>query len=134
MRSNIGCATTAATIAGRSAARCRCATTDGAIIRWIGTCTDIDERKRQAEQNEILSRELSHRIKNIFAVIGGLIGLSARQQPEHQALRRRPAASASPRWAGRTNSSARTASDRARPTGPRRSTGLLREILTPYPA
>ncbi len=54
----------------------------GRITRWMGTCTDIDDAKRAAEQNEILSRELSHRIKNIFAVIGGLIGLSARQHPE----------------------------------------------------
>jgi PAS domain S-box-containing protein len=55
---------------------------EGQIIRWMGTCTDIDKAKRTADQNEILSRELSHRIKNIFAVIGGLIGLSARQHPE----------------------------------------------------
>ncbi len=54
----------------------------GQILRWVGTCTDIDDARRAAEQNEILSRELSHRIKNIFAVIGGLIGLSARQYPE----------------------------------------------------
>lgn len=54
----------------------------GRIIRWMGTCTDIDDAKQAAGQNEILSRELSHRIKNIFAVIGGLIGLSARQHPE----------------------------------------------------
>jgi PAS domain S-box-containing protein len=55
---------------------------EGRIIRWMGTCTDIDKAKRIAEQNEILSRELSHRIKNIFAVIGGLVGLSARRHPE----------------------------------------------------
>jgi PAS domain S-box-containing protein len=55
---------------------------DGTITRWMGTCTDIDDAKRTSEQTEILSRELSHRIKNIFAVIGGLIGLSARRFPE----------------------------------------------------
>lgn len=53
----------------------------GAIVRWIGTCTDIDDAKRDAEQTEILSRELSHRIKNIFAVVSGLIALSAHRQP-----------------------------------------------------
>ena len=42
---------------------------DGEIIRWVGTCTDIDDQRRIAEQNQILSRELSHRIKNIFAVV-----------------------------------------------------------------
>lgn len=54
---------------------------EGRIIRWIGTCTDIDEAKRTAEQKELLGRELSHRIKNIFAVISGVIALSARQHP-----------------------------------------------------
>ena len=53
----------------------------GKIVRWIGTCTDFDRAKKQAEQNELLSHELSHRIKNIFAVVGGLIGLSARDHP-----------------------------------------------------
>ena len=48
----------------------------GTITRWIGTCTDIDDAKRSAELSEIMSRELSHRIKNIFAVIAGLITLS----------------------------------------------------------
>ena len=51
----------------------------GQILRWFGTCTDIHEPSA-AEQNEILRRELSHRIKNIFAVITGLIGLSVAPQ------------------------------------------------------
>ena len=54
----------------------------GRITRWIGTCTDIDNQKRVGEHNEVLSRELSHRIKNIFAVISGLIALSARRDPQ----------------------------------------------------
>lgn len=58
----------------------------GDIQRWIGTCTDIDEQKRTALQNEILSQELSHRIKNIFAVVTGLISVSARQFPEAKAF------------------------------------------------
>ena len=28
----------------------------GEIVRWIGTCTDIDESKRTADQTEILTR------------------------------------------------------------------------------
>jgi PAS domain S-box-containing protein len=51
---------------------------NGRIHRWIGTCTDIEDQKQAALQNEILSQELSHRIKNIFAVISGLISLTAR--------------------------------------------------------
>ncbi|MEW4448744.1 PAS domain-containing protein [Qipengyuania sp. JC766] len=51
---------------------------DGVIQRWIGTCTDIEETKRVALENEILSQELSHRIKNIFAIISSLVSLTAR--------------------------------------------------------
>lgn len=54
----------------------------GHVSRWLGTCTDIQEQKAQAEQHQLLTRELSHRIKNIFAVLGGLITLSMRRHPE----------------------------------------------------
>lgn len=54
----------------------------GRITRWFGTCTDIDDLKRMEEARELLSQELSHRIKNIFAVVSALIALSARQFPE----------------------------------------------------
>ena len=54
----------------------------GHILRWIGTCTDIHESKLAAEERELVAQELSHRIKNIFAVLNGIIGLSARSQPE----------------------------------------------------
>ena len=54
----------------------------GQIVRWFGTCTDIDDLKRMEQGKEVLSQELSHRIKNIFAVISALIALSARQFPE----------------------------------------------------
>ncbi|MDO7836916.1 PAS domain-containing protein [Sphingobium sp. HBC34] len=54
----------------------------GNITRWIGTCTEIHEQKLMMEEREMIAHELSHRIKNIFSVIAGLIGLSARQHPE----------------------------------------------------
>jgi PAS domain S-box-containing protein len=60
----------------------------GAIYRWIGTCTDIHEQKAAAQENELLTRELSHRIKNIFAVISGLITLSLRRNPQFDDLGR----------------------------------------------
>lgn len=58
----------------------------GRIVRWFGTCTDIDDTKRASEERELVAQELSHRIKNIFAVIGGLINLSARTQPDIKPL------------------------------------------------
>lgn len=105
----------------------------GKIVRWMGTCTDIDEQKKQAEQNEILSRELSHRIKNIFAVISGLIALSARQKPEHKDfardLQHRVAA------LGRAHEFVRPHSEYSQPNDfPESLHGIIREILSPYPA
>ena len=105
----------------------------GQIVRWIGTCTDIDSAKRQAEHNELLSRELSHRIKNIFAVISGLIGLSARQAPEAKAfaeqLRDRVSA------LGRAHEFARPHSEESRMTVEASTLhGMFREMLSPYPA
>ena len=57
---------------------------NGRIIRWFGTCTDIDELKRLQDGKDLLSQELSHRIKNIFAVVSALIALSAREFPQAQ--------------------------------------------------
>ncbi len=54
----------------------------GEITRWFGTCTDIDDLKRVEEGKDLVSQELSHRIKNIFAVVSSLIALSAREHPE----------------------------------------------------
>ncbi len=58
----------------------------GEITRWFGTCTDIDDLKRMEQGKDLLSQELSHRIKNIFAVISALIALSAREYPEAKAF------------------------------------------------
>jgi len=66
---------------------------NGAIERWFGTCTDIEDLKRSEEARDLLANELSHRIKNIFAVVGGLVSLTARgdetARPFAQALRER---------------------------------------------
>jgi PAS domain S-box-containing protein len=106
---------------------------EGRIVRWIGTCTDIDAAKRQSEQIEILSRELSHRIKNIFAVIGSLISMSARQAPEYRdfATRIRQRIGA----LGRAHEFVRPHSDESRKPGIDTTFhALVREILSPYPA
>ncbi len=55
---------------------------EGQIVRWIGTCTDIHESREAADERELVAQELSHRIKNIFAVLTGIISLSARSNPE----------------------------------------------------
>ena len=103
----------------------------GNIIRWIGTCTDIDDAKRNAQQTELLSRELSHRIKNIFAVIAGLIGLSTYRDPANEEFGNSLAGRISA--LGRAHDFARPHSDQSRPyahfTGLH---GMLVELLIPY--
>lgn len=50
----------------------------GRIDRWFGTCTDIDDMKQAEAARDLISRELSHRIQNIFALVSGLVSLAAR--------------------------------------------------------
>ena len=101
----------------------------GEIIRWMGTCTDIHTHKAFAEQLELASSELNHRIKNIFAVISGLLTLSARRHPEAQGF--------ADELLGRIDA-LRQAHDYARPQGasaaPRQGTvlGIVRLLLDPY--
>jgi PAS domain S-box-containing protein len=49
-------------------------TRQGAVCTFI----DITERRRAQEQQNLLLQELNHRIKNLFAITGGMIALSAR--------------------------------------------------------
>ncbi len=104
---------------------------NGAIQRWFGTCTDIHEQKLAFEEREIISQELSHRIKNIFAVIAGLIAFSARGKPEFAGiatdLRHRINA------LGRAHDFVRPHSANSRPAAAQNSLhGLLRELFEPY--
>ncbi|WP_174287011.1 sensor histidine kinase [Sphingomonas bacterium] len=103
----------------------------GAITRWFGTCTDIHAQKLALEEREIISQELSHRIKNIFAVIAGLIGFAARARPEFAPaavdLRQRITA------LGRAHDFVRPHSAQSRPDVPQDSLkALLGELFEPY--
>ena len=103
----------------------------GAIVRWFGTCTDIHEQKEASEEREVIAQELSHRIKNIFAVISGLIAFSARATPEFATiaadLRARVTA------LGRAHDFVRPHSAQSRPTAaPTSLHGLLGELFLPY--
>ncbi|WP_454887054.1 PAS domain-containing protein [Sphingomonas oryzagri] len=103
----------------------------GAITRWFGTCTDIHDQKMMQAQREVIAHELSHRIKNIFAVIGGLIAFSSRHHPEMQTLaidlRDRVIA------LGRAHDFVRPHSDASRPEKNQSSLhGMIEELLAPY--
>lgn len=103
----------------------------GKITRWIGTCTDIHEQKLASEEREVIAQELSHRIKNIFAVISGLITFAARAHPEFKGiaedLRHRVTA------LGRAHDFVRPHSARSRPEAEQTSLhGLLDALFLPY--
>ncbi len=103
----------------------------GVITRWFGTCTDIHEQRQASDEREIVAQELSHRIKNIFAVISGLISFSARANPGFGAiaddLRARVAA------LGRAHDFVRPHSAQSRPAIAQTSLhGLLHELFRPY--
>jgi PAS domain S-box-containing protein len=100
----------------------------GAVCSFI----DITERTRAQEQQNLLLRELNHRIKNLFAITGGMIALSARsaKTPQDYAAN----------LAGRLEALAlahdlilpTTPSEDAPKTGPAKLDDLLRKILLPY--
>ncbi|QNA86675.1 PAS domain-containing protein [Sphingomonas sp. So64.6b] len=50
----------------------------GKIVRWFGTNTDIEDQRRSEELQELLLKEMDHRVKNLFAIVGGVVTLSAR--------------------------------------------------------
>lgn len=52
---------------------------DGRIASWIGTLTDVHEAKLLEQERELVSRELDHRIKNLFALVNSLVRLTARE-------------------------------------------------------
>ena len=54
---------------------------DGRVAQWFGTATDIHDSKLLERSREILTHELDHRIRNLFALVGGLVTLSARDNP-----------------------------------------------------
>lgn len=50
----------------------------GEIIGASKIARDISERRREAEHRELLLREMHHRVKNLFTIIGSIISLAAR--------------------------------------------------------
>lgn len=45
---------------------------EGAVCEWVGMNEDITQRKRSEEHSNLILRELSHRTKNLLAVIASL--------------------------------------------------------------
>jgi len=58
----------------------------GQIVGASKIARDISELKRTRERQQLLLREMNHRVKNLFALTGSIIGLSARSARTAQEL------------------------------------------------
>ena len=105
---------------------------DGRPVRFPGATVDITDVKRAEEARELITSELAHRIKNIFAVVNGLISFSVRGYPEAkafaEALRERLTALAQAHEYVRPHS----ANSRRLDAPSQTFFGLVRLLLKPY--
>ncbi|HVJ01389.1 MAG TPA: PAS domain-containing protein [Sphingomonas sp.] len=51
---------------------------DGRVVRWFGTNTDITEQREREDFQKLLMGEISHRVKNSLALVSALLNLQAR--------------------------------------------------------
>jgi PAS domain S-box-containing protein len=70
------------------AARGKCYFEKGRAVRFIGTVLDIGRAKKSEELQQLLLREMDHRVKNLFAVVSGITALSARSARTPQEMSR----------------------------------------------
>ena len=111
----------------------------GAVVRWYGVNTDIAPQiaaetalRDAADSNALLTQELSHRIKNIFAIVAGMISLSVSDAPAQRDFARQ----LSERIAalGRAHDFARPHSAASQSNGGSQLHALLRQLFAPYAA
>ncbi|XSG80955.1 MAG: sensor histidine kinase [Methyloligella sp. ZOD6] len=58
----------------------------GRPIRAAGVIQDITDRRFDKEASDLLNRELTHRMKNLFSVVGSIAAVSAESHPEAMAF------------------------------------------------
>ena len=93
--------------------------------KFIGVTYDVTAERQQLQDRELLIREMNHRVKNLFAVIAGMVSASAREAEDKaelaERLRERIGA------LGRSHALATTGSDGVAPDLER----LMRTVLAP---
>lgn len=68
--------------------------TDGTIVEWLGTSTEVDELRSLHKRQEVLVAELQHRTRNLMGVIRSIADKTARAipgSPRRPCARSRPA-------------------------------------------
>jgi two-component sensor histidine kinase len=99
--------------------------------RVLGTVIDITERRRNEEVRQLLVQELNHRVKNLFAMMSGMIALTARmaETPKQMAVALRGRIEA----LARAHELIRPAITGSEPTDGETSVdGILQAILAPH--
>lgn len=105
----------------------------GRIVGASKIARDITDWRRAQSQQQLLLREMDHRIKNLFAVVGGIVHLSASRATSATGL----ASAVSERLAALARAHSLTMSAALEGRGERATTGLhalIGEILSPYRA
>jgi len=104
---------------------------EGRVTGASKIARDISERRRAAEQQELLLREMDHRVKNLFNLASGLVALSARSGKSPQDL----VSSIQDRLAALARAHSLAASSAVAGAGPQAGTtlhALVRTITSPY--
>jgi PAS domain S-box-containing protein len=105
---------------------------EGKVIGASKIARDITERKRAHERQELLLREMNHRIKNLFALASSVVSLSSRSANSVTELAR----SASDRLSALARAHALTLShgsiDAPQVAKPATLHSLIRAIVAPY--
>lgn len=58
---------------------------DGRILRWFGTSTDVTRQREAEERSQLMTQEVSHRVKNSLALVASLLGLQSRSTASAEA-------------------------------------------------
>ena len=104
---------------------------DEAILKVGVIFLDVSQRKSHEEQQKLLLKEMDHRVKNLFAIVGGIVALGARSAatPKElaQTVQGRLGALASAHQLIRPDQSAAPGAKRETTLGE-----LVRKVLSPY--
>lgn len=63
-------------------------TPDGAVLEWLGTCTDVDDLVQLQAQQSVLMNELQHRTRNLMAVVQAVMTRTLRGSRSLEEFRR----------------------------------------------